>query len=82
VKAREKLSLLEMQTGRLKGGGQTGCQTVLFPDHYLHGLLSGNGRGRLASCLISVGGYGYFCDLCHSIWLFVLGTIRPPGGLG
>lgn len=45
-------------------------QTGLFPDHYLHSLLSGDQTGPSASCLISVGGYHYFCGLFHSICSF------------
>lgn len=49
---------------------QRGCQLGLFADHYLHSLSSGDRTGTSASCLISVGGYRYLCDLFHSICLF------------
>lgn len=63
----------------VSGGG--GCHMGLFPPHYFHGLLSRDEMGRSASCLISVGGWCYFCDLLHYIWLFVLDTMRLLWGL-
>lgn len=42
-------------------GGE--CHMDLFPPHYFHGLLSRDEMGNQASCLISVGGWYYFCDL-------------------
>lgn len=53
------------------GQEQRRHQIGLFADHYLHSLLSGDWTGTSASCLISVGGYHYFCDLFHSICLFL-----------
>jgi hypothetical protein len=62
--------LLENHTRTGRGRMQKECQTSLFPDHYLYSLLSGDQTGTSASCLISVGGYCYFGDLFHSIYLF------------
>lgn len=59
---------------------ERGCHMGLFPPPYFHGLFCRGETGRFASCLISVGGYCYFRDILHSIWLSVLGTTRPLWG--
>ena len=71
---------MEIQT-RTGGERRRECHMGLFPPHYFHGLLCRDEMGRFASCLISVGGYCYFCDILHCVWLFVLDTTRFLWGL-